>query len=860
MPFHHTMRAARTTIGASALAGFTFTALTAQASAQFALNPEFVVNQATGGDQRSYRSSDHASRMVDELSNGDRIVAYYDSANARHRVVILDAADTPVTQVDLGASSVSSAAVAALSTGGFVAVYSDGLDCDVALFNNNGTPNGGPVLADAGAGAATQEYCDVAPLPGGDFVVTWADTGSGNYDIFARRFDNTGGPQTGEITVDNRAGDQTYPVIEPRASGGYVITWTDRNGFDGSGPGTYMRAYDALDTPETISPVLVNTITRAAENFGVAAPLSDGNIAFSYYSSTTVDRYFRVLQPDGTQIVAETLIPDSSESGDLIALSDGRFLSIHSSSGFDNIRLIEYQNDGTLFSDTEVNQTTGGFQQVPRAGVFSDDSFLFTYTDLSNAVDGSGATVLARSGSGTPASAVAQASLAATSTFSGQTIASESGASLAGDVVIDFGLADRFIGMGAGGEVELTATLTNARLTRPVDTGDFTQPGDGDCALQIASGGGTGGASVGFVSTGQINQCSGFSANTGSLLLPIEVITSGQPVSVDVSFTPTADAGGYSGDDASLDLVAFASAFDFTIAPGAAGSGTFDQDGDDYIGAAAIGTIALASFGSVNIDLATPLSDPSDMIASGELVVNFPLGTTGIGGLSVNGAPCAAPDASSVTCALSAATFDAMAGGSVDITIDDDSDAATVIAPQTPTATLSVTEITASGHTIAGTGPGVIAPLERDDGLSASLLATDFAWAKIGSGGTASNFRLSGPFSTGASGAIAQVIVHLGAGNNAAFPASITLTASDTPIIGYRQNGDVISFTSTGLGAAANASGNADITGIELIYDEAVFCDSGANHDCDPGETDLSGAVQASRLLITSSNLGLSDL
>ncbi len=796
------------------------------AHAQFALNSEFVVNQTTSGNQNTTDTPDHTPRMVDELTDGNRIVAYYDAANTRHRVVILDDADTLITEIDLGALSTESAAVAALSTGGFVAVYGTGTNCRFELFNNAGVSQG----AAATISLLTTRFCDVAPLPGGDFVIAYAEFDGVQRDIFAQRFNNLGAQQAGPLSVDTRAGNQFFPVIEPLSSGGFVVTWTDQAGNDGGSFGTYMRAYTAANAPVSAS-VVVNFTIVGAEYRSVAAPLSDGNIAFSY--QVFGDRVFRVLQPDGTEVVAETVIPDSFEFGDLIALSDGRFLSIHGDNSSGDIRLVEYQNDGTLLSDALVNTTTADFQRNPRAGVFSDDSFLFIYSDFNNALDGSGHSVLARSFDPDTSTLV---ELDASSDFSGQVLASEATGTLAGDLILDFGLSGKFNGLGAAGVVDLEVRLNNATFTSIISNANAPDATDNDCDFAIRLGGGIGSSSAIYRNTGTLNACSGASANDATITLPIQVTTNGQPVSVDVIFTPISDAGTYTGSTTNIALASFQSLLSYTVDFNNAAAppvGQFDINGNALQGSGQIGRIATSLNGAVNETSvgggAASADSADDIVNTADVIITFPSGATGLNTADVDldGVACPAggttPPAAVFICNVSGATVNGWNGaGPGLITITADADNQTAITAQTPTVELSVNGD--GGFDPADVSATAVAPLSLDDGLDTTAITNgDFEWVNLRSqGGTTSRFRITGIASAlnSLAGEGIQVTVNRSNGTvptTTGLIPNVTLTQS----VGGTWTA---TFSSEDLAAAVGTTGlevNGDIT-LALVHDDTV--------------------------------------
>lgn len=425
-------------------------------------------------------------------------------------------------------------------------------------------------------------------------------------------------------------------------------------------------------------------------------------------------------------------------------------------------------------------------------------------------------------------------SLDAASDLYGQVLATEASSTLIGNLVLDFGLSDRFVQMGAGGEVDLLITLSNAVFDQPVNTGDFSQATDPDCAFQIASGGGARGSSIGFVSTGQVNACSGFDANDGSILLPIEVVSNGDPVSVEVTLTPTNDAGSYAGDSETLEVLTFAGFVSFAIDFDAAADppvGQFDSNGDALQGTGQIARIATVRDG--NVDETTiggggaSADSADDVLASADVIITFPAGATGIGGVAVSGAGACTPgggaSANVFTCPATGAEVDAFDGATDGlVTITADADNQTVITPQTPTVTLEL--VADAGFTASAVADTDAAPLSRDDGLETTAITHgDFAWVNLReSGGVTSRFRITGIASglDTLAGEGIQVTVRRTTGP---IPTATALIP-DVSLVEGANGTWTATFSSTDLAAALGTTGlnvNGDIT-LALIHDDTV--------------------------------------
>lgn len=434
----------------------------------------------------------------------------------------------------------------------------------------------------------------------------------------------------------------------------------------------------------------------------------------------------------------------------------------------------------------------------------------------------------------------------------GVTVASESGQELSGDLVLTFTLDGEFAGMGAGGEVELLITVNGGTFSAPVGTMSLASTGAG-CTFSAAPtlGGGAGGNTVRYESTAQLNQCA-----TGNIevTLPVVVSENGEPVTVSAEFTGTADVGSYDDQTVNIeadDILEYAPAIEFAIAASADANGELNADGDGFrdggnLTNGTLGTLGVTVDTALQYDLQNTVADINDLVASADFVVTFPEGVDGLTAIELGGEACTVAG-STATCELGTTELTALEASDLDFIVDLTTTES--VADQVPTATLTAVATTDNGP-IEGVDSTDLTRLSIDDGLGEFPLTAEFLWTRVGSGGTESNFRLSGPFSAGE---IRSVIVSFGDGNRD-FPASVTLSETDTPSEGFRISEDVISFTSQGLGVAAGLSGNVDITGITIVADENVFSTDGSLEQL----SDATASV--SRLLINRNELGLSDL
>ena len=192
--------------------------------------PEFRGTTSTVGNQ--YEPA------VLGLSDGTFIIAYRSdyTGNSNLNDVLAQrfAADGSVLGTEITLNTAGGAVqyqpqLAALSGGGFVAVWTDtsgdasGSGIVAQLFTNAGTKVGAPISVNTTT-AGSQLGVHVAALSGGGFVAVWDD---GN-NIEAQRFDALGNKVGLELlvnTVDSPSNQNNEPRVAGLDNGGFIVTW-----------------------------------------------------------------------------------------------------------------------------------------------------------------------------------------------------------------------------------------------------------------------------------------------------------------------------------------------------------------------------------------------------------------------------------------------------------------------------------------------------------------------------------------------------------------------------------------------------------------------------------------------------------
>ena len=128
-------------------------------------------------------------------------------------------------------------------------------------YGADGMPIGGEFQINAST-LGSNETPAVAMDPGGPFVVAWArgDLVTGDWSIWVRRFDASGAPLGLESQASSTSGDLRVPGIAALPGGGFVVVWQGFGAGDPDGYGIFARIFDVTGTPVT-GDFVVNTYT-----------------------------------------------------------------------------------------------------------------------------------------------------------------------------------------------------------------------------------------------------------------------------------------------------------------------------------------------------------------------------------------------------------------------------------------------------------------------------------------------------------------------------------------------------------------------------------------------------------------------
>ncbi|MBK7954247.1 MAG: hypothetical protein IPK02_09950 [Candidatus Accumulibacter sp.] len=248
---------------------------------------------------------------------------------------------------------------------------------------------------------------EVARLADGGYVVVWtsrSQDSSGDPDgIYGQRYSASGVAVGPEFRVPGLTGSsQEYAHVAGLSNGGFVVTWQDNAGYDGSGYGVYGQRYDATGLAQG-SQFLLNTYTDGTQYNdavvayagGFAAVWSSPNPGDGGYQDIYLQRWTNDGSKAGGELLVSTTpgnatVPQSGHQyvPDIAALSDGDLLIVwRDDQGNDDSSHGVYARrfDSALqtFGDSFLVNTdnTIGAQYEPKVAALSDGGYVIVWRD-----------------------------------------------------------------------------------------------------------------------------------------------------------------------------------------------------------------------------------------------------------------------------------------------------------------------------------------------------------------------------------------------------------------------------------------------------------------------------------------------
>ncbi|WP_085910179.1 VCBS domain-containing protein, partial [Kiloniella majae] len=297
--------------------------------------------------------------------------------------------------------------IGSLSDGGWVVTWQSDLQDGhysgvfAQAFNADGTKQGGEFQVNTFT-LDSQRYPDVAGLEDGGWVITWQGRSYNNSqtDIFGQAYNADGSKRGGEVLINTyEDGLQYVPSVTGLAGGGWVVTWDSHLNQDGHNTGTFAQVFNA-DGSKLGSEFQVNTHWMQSQEAPSVASLTDGGWVITWQDTGGQDGsglgiFAQAFNADGTKQGGEFQVNDYTPGFQwyptVAGLSDGGWVitwqSQYQDGDKNGIYSKSYNADGTVRSSntyTEDGVELKFFTGVDIADVdLSDDivSATITITD-----------------------------------------------------------------------------------------------------------------------------------------------------------------------------------------------------------------------------------------------------------------------------------------------------------------------------------------------------------------------------------------------------------------------------------------------------------------------------------------------
>ncbi len=268
------------------------------------------------------------------------------------------------------------------------------------------TPLGNDFVVTAGAGTGNQIWPKCAMDPGGEFVFYAWTSGQ---DIWMRGWNTDGTSRTGMTVVNPvlNVFTQDEPAIAVDDNGHVLVSWSDRNGYDGELMGIFARVFD--DTGAAITGEFqVNVEWQASQWRPLIATVPGGGFVVGWTGQWDGENFMRRLDTNGAFLSGDIQV-NTFENGAQVDCApavgpDGSiFCAFVDYSGFGgvgsgtNIWGRTFDPDGTPRQTMEFHVSqglAGGDQREPRVAAIGPNQFVVTWEDDTN--DGDNWGVFAR--------------------------------------------------------------------------------------------------------------------------------------------------------------------------------------------------------------------------------------------------------------------------------------------------------------------------------------------------------------------------------------------------------------------------------------------------------------------------------
>jgi hypothetical protein len=209
------------------------------------VNASGAVQWTTGGVAICAATGNQESPMIVSDGAGGAIVTWYDGRSGNYdiyaqRVNASGAAQWTTNGVALCTITGTqwNPTIVSDGAGGAIVTWSDGRSGNVDIYAQRMNASGAVQWAANGLALCTaagdQQFPQIASDGAGGAIVTWCDSRSGTYDIYAQRVIASGSVHfmwmTNGVALCTAAGGQQDPQITSDGAGGAVVTWMDGRG------------------------------------------------------------------------------------------------------------------------------------------------------------------------------------------------------------------------------------------------------------------------------------------------------------------------------------------------------------------------------------------------------------------------------------------------------------------------------------------------------------------------------------------------------------------------------------------------------------------------------------------------------
>jgi len=302
--------------------------------------------------------------------------------------------------------------VAMNALGQFVVVWEGSTDdgSDAAIRGQRFDSAGGPVGTEFQAGTpGVVQTPSVAMAPNGNFVVAWEARYVEDFgDAFAQLWSSTGTPIGTEFVVNEETYNEQYaPDVGMDDVGNFVVVWTSYTGVDyRAGPNVFARRFDSSGGPVGGGEFRVNGETIYIQDMPrVAVHPTQGFVVtwrtYDYETAYTMARRFRsnggalgaefeVSAPSTGSPYAPAVASDAL-GGFIVAWTDSPTLA-----GAADVFARRYSSSGAaLESELRVNSNTAEAQVYPAVAAAPGGRFVVVWGDEAG-YDGDGLGVIGR--------------------------------------------------------------------------------------------------------------------------------------------------------------------------------------------------------------------------------------------------------------------------------------------------------------------------------------------------------------------------------------------------------------------------------------------------------------------------------